>query len=117
MAPEQHVAVVVNRLHSHAGLAQQIGAVTPPRAPERIVDHLDPRLGDGLQIHQLFQPLQKRRLHVRRLKPAGRSVRADNAPAVAKQIDRRLNLLGHLGQRRRPIVRGELDPVVFRRIV
>ncbi len=61
---EEHVAVIVHGPDGHARFAQKVTAIAAPRSPERIVDHLDARLGDGLQIDQLGQPLQERRLHV-----------------------------------------------------
>ncbi len=108
----------MHRLDGHAGFAQQIGWVAAPRAPERIVDHLDARFGDGFQIDQLGQPLQKRRLHVGGLKFLLRRGLGTPPPAAAgNPLDRRFNLLGHFRQRRRAVGRGVLDAVVLRRIV
>jgi hypothetical protein len=102
---EEHIAVIVNGLNSHSRLFQQVGRVPAPRAPEGIVDHLDARLGDGLQVDKFLQPLQKRWLHVRRLEPALGNIPVCNARPIAESANRRLNLPGHLRQRRRSVVR------------
>ena len=115
MAAKQNIPKIVNRRNRHARLAQQMAWVAAPRAPERIVDHLDTRLCNRLQIDQFGNPLQKRRLHVRRIERD--SLCLGDVKAVAQPRNRRLNLLGHLGQRRRAVVRGKLDAVVLRRIM
>ena len=84
MAAEEHVAVIVNRLDGHARLAQNLGAIAAPRAPERIVDHLDARLGDGLQVHQLGQPLEEGGLHVGGLEAARRALACGIAAPLAR---------------------------------
>ena len=59
VAAEEHVAVVVHGLDRHAGFAEQVGSVAAARAPERVVDDLDARLGDGLEIDQFGQTLEE----------------------------------------------------------
>ena len=91
MAAEEHIAVVVNRLDCHARLAQQIGAVTASRAPERVVDHLDAGFCDGLQVHQLRQPFQEGGLYVGGLKaPLGRICRWNRRSALLQPGNRTL---------------------------
>ena len=118
MAAEQNIPVIVNRLHLHARIAQQIGEVAASRSPKRIVDHLEARLGDSLQIHQLGQPLQEGRLHVGSFESVFWRIRCGNArPARAQSRNRRFNLLGCLRQSGRPVGSRILDAVILRRIV
>ena len=109
----------MHRFDRHPGLAKQIGGITAPRAPERIVDHLNARLGDDLQVHQLGEPLEERRFYVRGFKFALWREGAKNAAASAARnsLDRGLNLARHFGQSRRAVGSGVLDAVVLRRIV
>ena len=84
MAAEEHVAEIVHCLDRHACLAQQVRRIAAPRAPERIVDHLDARFGDSLEIHQIGQPLQERGLHVGGLESLARGLgmAARQRPAI-----------------------------------
>ena len=118
MTAKQDVAIVVHGLDRHAGLAQDMATVAAPRAPEWIKHDLDSRLGDGLQIHELAETLEKA--------PASRPQsqshrRADSALGNRclrhLRRNRGLDLLGHFGQSGRTIMGGELDAVVLRRIV
>jgi hypothetical protein len=106
VAAEQHIAVIVDRFDRHAGLAQNLRAVSAPRAPERVVNQLDARLRNGFQIHQLGQPLEEWWLHIGGLKAArGGSALWNRCSRSENLRNRRLNLFGHFGQRRSAVVR------------
>ncbi len=119
VAAEEHVAVVVDGFNCDAGLAQQVAGIAAARAPEGIVDNLDARLGNGLEIDKLGKTREKGRLYVDGFELACRCERAGNIVATAPGdfVDRSFNLLCSFRQSRRAVGRGVLDAVVLRRIM
>ena len=61
---EEYVSVVVDRGNFDARLAQDVATVAASRSPEGIEDDLDVRVGDGLEIDELAEPLQETGLYV-----------------------------------------------------
>ncbi|MGZ5154637.1 MAG: hypothetical protein ACXWC5_31835, partial [Burkholderiales bacterium] len=50
-----------------SGLAQQMATIAAACAPERIEDHLDVRLGDGLEVNEFAEAVKEAGLYVRGL--------------------------------------------------